>query len=125
MRIVQYQTNDGASCVGIVNKKNKIIPVPESPRLIDLLYKHPDLQSHLQQYKDGAGLPLDSVKLLSPITHPDKVICIGMNYKDHCEEQNPSVPVTPVIFSKWGSVITGPYDDVVHPDNTTQLDWEV
>ena len=71
------------------------------------------------RYKDGAGLPLDSVKLLSPITHPDKVICIGMNYKDHCEEQNQPVPVTPVIFSKWGSVITGPYDDVVHPDNTT------
>ncbi|XP_014777557.2 fumarylacetoacetate hydrolase domain-containing protein 2 [Octopus bimaculoides] len=67
----------------------------------------------------------EDVKLLSPITNPDKLICVGMNYKDHCEEMNIELPVEPVIFSKFSSCIVGPTDNVEYPKETTQLDWEV
>ena len=53
--------------------------------------------------------------LRAPIYNPEKVVCIGMNYVDHCTEQNIPVPEEPVIFSKFGSAITEPNGDVVIP----------
>lgn len=66
-----------------------------------------------------------SVKILAPVTSCDKVLCIGMNYKDHCEEQNAPVPVEPVIFNKFPSCIIGPVDDLSYPKESKCLDWEV
>ena len=60
----------------------------------------------------------EDVQLLAPITQPDKLICIGMNYRDHCAEQNAKVPVEPVIFSKFSSCIIGPDDDIPYPEET-------
>ncbi len=65
------------------------------------------------------------VQLLSPLTGPDKVICIGMNYRDHCEEQGAPVPEEPVVFNKFPNSIVGPYDQIPYPDVTSELDWEV
>lgn len=56
-----------------------------------------------------------TIQLLSPILAPEKVVCVGMNYKDHCLEQNAPIPNEPIIFSKFPSAITGPYDDIVLP----------
>lgn len=50
----------------------------------------------------------DSYALRAPIYDPQKVICVGMNYVDHCQEQNVPVPVEPIIFSKFSSAITEP-----------------
>ncbi|XP_038641094.1 fumarylacetoacetate hydrolase domain-containing protein 2A isoform X2 [Scyliorhinus canicula] len=63
--------------------------------------------------------------LLSPITNPDKVVCVGMNYMDHCLEQNVPNPKEPIIFSKFGSSIVGPYSDIIHPAESNEVDWEV
>jgi hypothetical protein len=58
-------------------------------------------------YVDGGGhiLKRESVKIVAPIYNPDKVLCIGMNYVDHCQEQNAPVPEVPVIFNKFPSCI--------------------
>lgn len=65
-------------------------------------------------------LARSSVKLHSPVTGPEKVICVGMNYVDHCTEQNMPVPETPVIFSKFASAIVDP-DAVVELPPETQV----
>ncbi|KAI4877038.1 hypothetical protein NFI96_033531 [Prochilodus magdalenae] len=70
-------------------------------------------------------VPRSDIRLLSPVTSPDKVVCVGMNYKDHCLEQNAPIPTEPIIFSKFPSAITGPYDDVMLPDESQEVDWEV
>ncbi|KAK1787100.1 hypothetical protein P4O66_017471 [Electrophorus voltai] len=70
-------------------------------------------------------LPYSAVKLLSPVTGPDKVVCVGMNYTDHCLEQNAPIPKEPIIFSKFPSSITGPYDDIALPNESQEVDWEV
>lgn len=56
--------------------------------------------------------------LLAPITSPDKVVCAGMNYKDHCLEQGAPIPEEPIFFSKFPSSIIGPFDDIPYPDLT-------
>ncbi|KAH9500853.1 Fumarylacetoacetate hydrolase domain-containing protein 2 [Bulinus truncatus] len=87
-------------------------------------------QKNLELAKRAAGSGKDvikpnQVKFLSPIDNPEKLICIGMNYIDHCAEQNIPVPEEPVVFSKFNSSIIGPFDDIHHPEETKELDWEV
>ena len=59
--------------------------------------------------------PQSDVKLRPPITRPPKVICIGLNYVDHCEETGVPVPESPFFFLKPWTAITGPYDPIVIP----------
>lgn len=68
--------------------------------------------------RGGSVIPRDSVKIVAPIYNPDKVLCVGMNYKDHCEEQNAPVPIEPVIFNKFPSSIIGPTEDLHYPEET-------
>ena len=60
----------------------------------------------------------DEIVLHAPIYNPEKLICIGMNYVDHCTEQNMPVPKEPVVFSKFNSSITEPNGTVFIPANS-------
>lgn len=68
----------------------------------------------------------DEVTVLAPVRRPSKIICVGLNYRDHCRETGTPVPAAPVIFAKFPSAVIGPGDDVdLHPDLTAEADWEV
>ncbi|NXN35005.1 FAHD2 protein, partial [Rhinoptilus africanus] len=69
-------------------------------------------------------VPRGTVQLLAPVGDPQKVIAVGLNYRDHCREQGVSVPKEPIIFSKFPSAIVGPFDDIVHPRDSSEVDWE-
>ncbi|MAE76568.1 MAG: hypothetical protein CMJ85_06845 [Planctomycetes bacterium] len=70
-------------------------------------------------------LDLDRVELLCPIApRPSKVICIGLNYKDHAEESGMDLPERPLLFSKFPSSIAGPGSDVRVPKGCQELDYE-
>ena len=61
----------------------------------------------------------------SPVARPSKIICIGLNFKDHAEESGFDAPEEPVIFGKATSAISGPYDNIIIPRGSEQTDWEV
>lgn len=61
----------------------------------------------------------------SCVAQPNKIICIGLNYSDHAEESGMKIPSEPIIFMKASNTITGPYDNVYIPKNSTKTDWEV
>jgi 2-keto-4-pentenoate hydratase/2-oxohepta-3-ene-1,7-dioic acid hydratase in catechol pathway len=65
------------------------------------------------------------MRLGSPVARPSKIICIGLNYADHARETNAAIPTEPIIFFKSTTSLTGPFDDVVIPKNSTKSDWEV
>lgn len=65
------------------------------------------------------------VRLGSPIARPSKIICIGLNYIDHCLETNAPIPDEPIIFFKSTTALCGPNDDVVIPKNSEKTDWEI
>ncbi len=77
--------------------------------------------------ESGAGTrtPLDGARLASPIPRPPKIVCVGLNYLDHATEQNVPLPEHPLLFSKATSSVVGPYDDVVLPAESEQVDYEV
>jgi 2-keto-4-pentenoate hydratase/2-oxohepta-3-ene-1,7-dioic acid hydratase in catechol pathway len=74
--------------------------------------------------KDMECAPADSLRLLAPIARPPKFICVGLNYRDHCEEQNVAPPKNPVIFAKFANAICGHQDVVRRPRVTAKLDFE-
>ncbi len=66
-----------------------------------------------------------AVRLGPPIRRPSKIVCIGLNYRDHAAETNAAIPKEPVIFFKSTSSLVGPNDALVIPKNGTKVDWEV
>ena len=67
---------------------------------------------------------LDAIRILAPISNPEKIICIGLNYADHAEESGMAVPSEPVVFSKFASSIIGPTDSIEAPGSSEKLDYE-
>lgn len=66
----------------------------------------------------------DEALLRAPVTDPQKVIGIGLNYVLHAEEQNARLPKNPIVFAKWNNTLVGPRADIVHPEITAELDYE-
>lgn len=59
------------------------------------------------------------------ITHPSKIICVGLNYRKHAEETNSPYPETPILFNKFNNTLTGHLHDISIPKVTEKLDYEV
>jgi 2-keto-4-pentenoate hydratase/2-oxohepta-3-ene-1,7-dioic acid hydratase in catechol pathway len=66
-----------------------------------------------------------TTRLGSVVARPSKIICIGLNYVDHCLETNAPIPTEPVLFFKSTTALCGPNDNVVIPKNSVKTDWEV
>ena len=79
------------------------------------------------QKSDISSLPkLDlNSRIGACVSKPSKFIGIGLNFKDHAEEQNLPIPKEPIIFSKFTSCVTGPNDPIIVPKNSNHTDWEV
>ena len=70
-------------------------------------------------------VPRTSTRLLAPLASPSKIFCLGLNYRDHAQEQGKEPPPSPVVFLKPPSSITGPEDDIVLPSFCHHVDHEI
>ena len=59
-----------------------------------------------------------------PIPRPGKIVCVGLNYKDHAEEQGAELPAAPLLFAKFTTALIGPGDPIVIPSIVTRCDYE-
>jgi 2-keto-4-pentenoate hydratase/2-oxohepta-3-ene-1,7-dioic acid hydratase in catechol pathway len=67
---------------------------------------------------------LGTVKLLAPIPKPRKLICVGLNYRDHAAETGSEIPDVPTIFNKFATSVIGPGDNIVLPKLSKKPDYE-
>ena len=74
--------------------------------------------------KRNATISLDDVTLLSPVSSPPKIVCLGLNYKDHVEEQGKDTPDEPILFMKPRTAVIGPNHAIIRPKMVKQLDYE-
>jgi len=70
-------------------------------------------------------LDTEGLRVGPPLARPGKVICIGLNYRDHAEETGADIPGEPVMFLKTPDTVVGPYDEVLVPRRSVKTDWEV
>jgi 2-keto-4-pentenoate hydratase/2-oxohepta-3-ene-1,7-dioic acid hydratase in catechol pathway len=73
---------------------------------------------------EGAPLALADTDLLAPVPAPGKILCIGLNYRDHAAEGNVTVPDEPPLFAKFVNSVIGPDEDIVVPPLTEKPDFE-
>jgi 2-keto-4-pentenoate hydratase/2-oxohepta-3-ene-1,7-dioic acid hydratase in catechol pathway len=75
----------------------------------------------------GAGAPVvgADVRRGPPLCRPSKIVCVGLNYRDHAKESGMALPSEPVIFFKSTTALVGPNDDLVIPKGSRKTDWEV
>ena len=83
-----------------------------------------DAAAVAQAASGGAKLPVGSVRLLAPVGDPGKILCIGQNYRDHCEEQNQPLPERAILFSKYSTALNDPDGVVRLPAVCKQVDYE-
>ncbi len=68
--------------------------------------------------------PASAVKLLPPIPDPHKILCVGVNYRDHAAETGKPVPREPILFSKYNTALIGPEAPIVLPAVSKEVDYE-
>ncbi len=70
-------------------------------------------------------LALSDHRVGAPLKRPGKIVCIGLNYRQHAEETKASIPLEPIIFMKSPDCLIGPFDDIKIPPGSTHTDYEV
>ncbi|WP_339771903.1 fumarylacetoacetate hydrolase family protein [uncultured Pseudosulfitobacter sp.] len=127
MRISSYITADGTASYGIV-QDGKLHDAGKALRAT-----FPDLRAvmaagALDQLKaaaeTGEVLDMASVKLLSPLPNPDKIICIGLNYMTHINETGRDKPAKPSIFTRYPSSVVGHDVSMIRPQASGWFDFE-
>jgi 2-keto-4-pentenoate hydratase/2-oxohepta-3-ene-1,7-dioic acid hydratase in catechol pathway len=131
MKLVRFESN-GRAVIGIVSGAG-IIRIsdllPEYSRMRELAAAGPEVLAKLAK-RAASATPtdsLDKVKLLAPMERPEKILAIGLNYRDHAQEAiKLGVPISPqqLWFNKQTTCLSGPYDDI-DPGVTQMLDYEV
>jgi len=132
MKLVTYKT-DNTTRLGLLRDDHVIDLAAASdgrlpPDMLTFLRQgEPALQLARQVAGNGtASTPVSDVTLLAPIPNPSKVVAIGLNYMDHCREQNVKPPERPIIFCKFSTAVVGPGATIRwDPALTQQVDYEV
>jgi acylpyruvate hydrolase len=82
------------------------------------------LLAEIEPLPGDDGVPVDGLPLLPPVTRPGKLICIGLNYRAHAEEQGKEPPETPTFFAKFRNALAAPGTTVRLPEWSDRVDYE-
>ncbi len=82
------------------------------------------IESFVSHPPADSVFPLSAVRLLAPVPRPPKLICVGLNYRDHAGEARQEIPKVPTIFSKFSNTVIGPGAAIVLPKNSRKPDYE-
>jgi len=93
----------------------------------EAFFENGGLEKLQEAIKNNTSFPEVSseTRLGSPVARPSKIICIGLNYVDHCEETNAPIPDEPIVFFKSTTSLCGPNDNLMIPKDSQKTDWEV
>lgn len=122
MRFIQFQRNqNNKSGLGVISTDGlKFVDISDAYtsdmiKFIESSVPLSDIEKKIESLK---WEDVKDIKLLAPVSKPEKIVCIGLNYLGHCLEQNKEPPSEPMFFSKFASTLTGPTGDVIHHDIT-------
>jgi len=128
MKLARYG-EPGAECPAVLLEDGTRVDVSSYVRDFDEAFFGGDGIEALGAWLAGPGRAAPKVPATSrigcPIARPSKIVCIGLNFRDHAAESDMDLPKEPVIFFKASTALAGPNDPVRIPRGGTKLDWEV
>ncbi|OYO21366.1 2-hydroxyhepta-2,4-diene-1,7-dioate isomerase [Enemella dayhoffiae] len=119
MKLATIRTGDSSTVIRIDGERAVDLGIADVGELLC----DPDWRTRAGA--DGAEVPLGEVDYAPLIPRPSKVVCVGLNYKNHIEEMGRELPEYPTIFSKWTETLIGARDDIALPPESDEVDWEV
>lgn len=130
MRLATIVTNDGPRAAALmadqyVDLHSTDPSLPASVRAL-LAQGAPALQKASQVARSPGAVKYaaNKARLLAPIPNPAKIVCVGLNYRDHAEESGVPIPKEPVLFSKYATALIGPEAAIVLPPVSQEVDYE-
>jgi 2-keto-4-pentenoate hydratase/2-oxohepta-3-ene-1,7-dioic acid hydratase in catechol pathway len=132
MRLATLETSDGPRVVGVqqAGSEARFVDLARidgglPPSLRALLGEGGGLRRAAAAFEQGvATKSFVTGRLLAPVPDPAKVICIGLNYRDHAVESGKPIPTEPVVFSKFSTAVIGPNEPIRLPAVSNQVDYE-
>src|SRR5919202_4045451 len=118
LKLVMYSTGGGAPSVGYI-EDGEVRPLGGSSML-----EYIEHGRSAERQPGGEVVPLEEARLHAPITRPQKIIAIGLNYEDHAAETGGEIPEKPIVFAKYPNTIIGPGETIRIPSITQQADYE-
>lgn len=127
MRLVRVG-EPGAERAAVLDRDGAAWMLPDSVGDIDANFWRRGGVDEVRRHVESGALAerVDpSVRLGAPIAKPEKVVCIGLNYRDHALETGAAIPAEPIIFMKAPNCVVGPNDQILVPRGSVKTDWEV
>jgi 2-keto-4-pentenoate hydratase/2-oxohepta-3-ene-1,7-dioic acid hydratase in catechol pathway len=128
MQLVTFQRNGSAEPGALVGDKIIGLKSAGFPTLLNLIQGGKEAlqtaKAWLENPPAADVVPLAKANLLAPLPRPPKIICIGLNYRDHALECKAEIPKVPTVFSKYTTAIIGPGEAIVLPKHSKQPDYE-
>ena len=125
MRLVSYLGPDDVGTAVLID--GRLIPLMDGyltgpdlePESLD------DLRRRAETLKGATGIALEDVQVIAPVPVPGKIVCVGLNYREHAAEGGRPLPVRPLLFSKFANTVIADGEPIVRPEGTHALDLEV
>lgn len=118
MRLATVEHEQSTSAARLDGDDYVLLPF----RDVGELLSHPRWRSAATA--DGDRIPASALTLGKLVPHPNKIICLGLNYASHIAEMGRPTPEFPTLFAKYDGALIGPNDDVVLPRVSDKIDWE-
>jgi 2,4-diketo-3-deoxy-L-fuconate hydrolase len=119
LKLVTYSTDGGAPKVGYIEGDE--IRLLGGANMLEYIEYGRGAE---RQPGSGDTVPLSGARMHAPITRPQKIIAIGLNYEDHAAETGGDIPEKPIVFAKYPNTIIGPGEAIRIPPITEQADYE-
>jgi 2-keto-4-pentenoate hydratase/2-oxohepta-3-ene-1,7-dioic acid hydratase in catechol pathway len=117
---------EGAERPAVLGEDETLLDLSGLTRDIDADFLATGLDRVRAAYTAGELPPIQNTKRVgAPVARPGKVVCIGLNYRDHADETKAEIPAEPIIFMKAVNTVVGPNDDVLIPRKSEKTDYEV
>ena len=130
MKLATLRRPDGSLTTAVVVGDEIVdlsVAAPDAPgEMSALLAAGPAALARVRDAAAGSAgrEPLDRAALAAPVQRPGKFLAVGLNYADHIAESGAPTPEYPTVFAKTSSCVNGPFDDVLRPAISDELDYE-
>jgi 2-keto-4-pentenoate hydratase/2-oxohepta-3-ene-1,7-dioic acid hydratase in catechol pathway len=131
MRLFAFLADDGPAA-GLLTADDRVVRLAAADGGLDLALADGRFEQVLEEAAgaiSGNGGDVDrrrsDLEPLPALEYPGKIVCVGLNYRDHIAEQHLELPARPMLFAKFGNAIIGDGEPIVRPEGTTALDLEV
>jgi 2,4-diketo-3-deoxy-L-fuconate hydrolase len=131
MRLFAFLADDGPTA-GLLTTDDRVVRLAAADGGLDLALAEgrfgqviEEADAAMSGSSGDVGRRRSDLEPLPALEYPGKIVCVGLNYRDHIAEQHLELPARPMLFAKFGNAIIGDGEPIVRPEGTTALDLEV